>query len=689
MAKISVVMANYNRRQLLINTLKTIEYYNKDRDIEVIVVDDNSIKSESVLDVPDLFRIPVIIIPVTKEEKIWLYDGIVFNIGFTFITGGDIVIIQNPENLHVGDIVGYALKNLKDGIFLSFALYSMNQKDTNDLIKKTIAKGIYSGPAIKKAVGRFTGMKEQELWTDGTTCWYNHSVYHISGSHLISAITRKDLEDMNGFDERYAHGFAYSDVEFRERLKKKGMITKIIDDPLAIHQRHELAKYQLHQKEFLANGELFSNGTRVEKKYRAPRNYFYRPQYHALLSKCNEIDICPISGDEDAVSYFNLGDVPLVNNLCKTREESLSCDRYPLGIQIFKKSRLTCLTEIVDKNNLFLNYTYQSGVNKPFLTHCAEMYDYLDKWIKFMPLDLIVDVGGNDGSLLLEFKKKNPELDYLNIDASKSFIEINKKAGINYINKFFDGNFLLKEGFKAKLITSTNVFQHTLPIRSFVKGIYNNLEKDGIWCLEFPYLLTTLLNDNYDQVYHEHIFYFILSNIVDLLGQERMKVINVSFHNIHAGTLRVLSVKDTDKRSADDSVSSFLNLEKSLTPDYCLRWGIMALQKIQHFKSFIEGLKKEKKVIFGFGAAAKGCVFLNSVGIDYTTISYIIDDTPVKQGRFVPGTGIQVMNRSILKKHKVDYILILAHNFRDYIIDSLKNEYSGKFIIMFPDIKII
>jgi hypothetical protein len=317
------------------------------------------------------------------------------------------------------------------------------------------------------------------------------------------------------------------------------------------------------------------------------------------------------------------------------------------------------------------------------------MYDYLDKWIKFMPLDLIVDVGGNDGSLLLEFKKKNPELDYLNIDASKSFIEINKKAGINYINKFFDGNFLLKEGFKAKLITSTNVFQHTLPIRSFVKGIYNNLEKDGIWCLEFPYLLTTLLNDNYDQVYHEHIFYFILSNIVDLLGQERMKVINVSFHNIHAGTLRVLSVKDTDKRSADDSVSSFLNLEKSLTPDYCLRWGIMALQKIQHFKSFIEGLKKEKKVIFGFGAAAKGCVFLNSVGIDYTTISYIIDDTPVKQGRFVPGTGIQVMNRSILKKHKVDYILILAHNFRDYIIDSLKNEYSGKFIIMFPDIKII
>lgn len=683
MAKISVVMANYNRRKLLVNTLKTIEYYNKNRDIEVIVVDDNSKKSESVLDVPDLFKIPVVIIPITAEDKNWLWDGIVFNIGFSFITG-DIVIIQNPENIHVGDIIGHALKNLRDGIFLSYALYSMDQHDTDSLIKNCISKGLYSGEAIKKHVGSFKASKE-EIY-DGDTCWYNHSVYRPAGCHLISAITRKDLEDMHGFDERYSMMFAYSDVEFRGRLKKKKMVTKIIDNPFAIHQRHDLSKYKENKAAFEAAAEMVNHCEKFEKLYRAPQNFFYRPLYR---SKSRDyIYICPITGEKDPVEFFDLGNVPLVNNLCRTRDESLNCERFPLAIQIFPKSRLTCLTEIIDKENLFLNYTYQSGVNKPFLVHCDGMYDYLDNFMKFLPLDLVMDIGGNDGSLLLQFKAKNPEMDYVNVDASRSFIDINKKAGIHYINKFFDENFELPNA-KATLITSTNVFQHTWPIRSFVKGIYKNLAKNGVWCLEFPYWLTTMFNDNYDQVYHEHVFYYLLSNIVDLLGQEGMKVINVSYHNIHAGTLRVLSVKNSYPRKPDYSVDSFLNLEKELTADACLRWGSRAQWKIQEFRKFIEKIKSEKKIIFGFGAAAKGCVFLNSVGIDYETIPYIIDDTPLKQGKFIPGTGIEIVDRKILKKTKPDFILILAHNFREYIINSLKNDYSGKFIIMFPDIKII
>ncbi len=395
---------------------------------------------------------------------------------------------------------------------------------------------------------------------------------------------------------------------------------------------------------------------------------------------------CPISGSNKSIEYLNLGNVPLVNNLCETQEESFACEKFPLAIQLFLESNLTCLTEFVNKDSLFLNYLYRSGVNKPYLTHCAKMYDYLSRIIDFKDKDLVVDIGGNDGSLLIEFRKENRNLYYINVDCSRSFIEINQNHGIEYVNEYF-GN-AIQFPYKAKLIISTNVFQHTEPIRSFVQGIEKNLSNEGIWCLEFPYILTTLANDNYDQIYHEHIYYYCLRNITELLMQEKLKVINVSYHDMHAGTLRILSMKESSKRQPDNTLLSFLNLEKTLTEEYCLKWGKRTYEKIKEFIEFITDLS-QKNIIVGFGAAAKGCVFLNSCNIDYETIRFIIDDTPFKQDKFVPGTGIEVVSREILKKIKPDYILILAHNFKDYIINSLKGQYDGKFIIMFPDIKIL
>jgi hypothetical protein len=398
-----------------------------------------------------------------------------------------------------------------------------------------------------------------------------------------------------------------------------------------------------------------------------------------------KITHCPISGSSRGVEYLNLGNVPLVNNLCATRQESLEVERFPLAIQLFPESNLTCLTEIVDKDKLFLNYLYRSGVNKPYLEHCAEMYEYVANYIEFKPNDYVVDIGGNDGSLLLEFRKKDPNLHLVNVDCSLSFQEMNLEAGIDYINQYFGETTTLPQ--KAKLITSTNVFQHTEPIRTFVKGIYNNLAKDGMWCLEFPYILTTLLNDNYDQIYHEHVYYFCLQNIIDLADQEGLKVINVSYHDMHAGTLRVLLVKKSSNKKSDITIPSFLNLEKTITEESCLRWGKRTNEKISEFKNFILDLVESKKKIAGFGAAAKGCVFLNSVGIDDSMIEFIVDDTPFKQGKYVPGTGIQVVPREHLFNSQIDYILILAHNFKDYIIDSLKGHYDGEFLVMFPDIK--
>lgn len=398
------------------------------------------------------------------------------------------------------------------------------------------------------------------------------------------------------------------------------------------------------------------------------------------------ISTCPISASTRSVEYLNLGMVPLVNNLCQTRKESFTIERFPLVVQLFPESNLSCLTEVVEKGKLFETYLYFSGINKPYLTHCGQMYHYLMPFVELNANDHVVDIGGNDGSLLKEFRKINPNLHFVNVEGSHSFRQINLETGFDYINEYFGETTALDQ--KAKIITSTNVLQHTQPVRSFVKGIFKNLADEGIWCLEFPYFVHTLTKYNYDQVYHEHIYYYILRNIMDLTSQEGLQVINASFHDIHAGTLRVIIAKETSKKQPDESIAYFLEQEKMITEEYCLNWGKQVNDNIQKYKSFIADLVEKKKKIAGFGAAGKGCVFLNSCGIDNRYVEYIIDDTPLKQGKFMPGTGIEVVSREYLKSNPVDYMLILAHNFKDYIVKSLADQYSGKFIVMYPEITV-
>jgi hypothetical protein len=121
-----------------------------------------------------------------------------------------------------------------------------------------------------------------------------------------------------------------------------------------------------------------------------------------------------------------------------------------------------------------------------------------------------------------------------------------------------------------------------------------------------------------------------------------------------------------------------------------IKWGENIKNNIGQSKEFILSFKDKGAKIAGFGAAAKGCIYLNAASIDHIMIDYIVDDTNIKQGKFVPGTGIEIVSREKLKSNPVDYIVILAHNFSEYIIKSLRQDgYEGKFILFLPTIKIL
>jgi cyclopropane fatty-acyl-phospholipid synthase-like methyltransferase len=402
--------------------------------------------------------------------------------------------------------------------------------------------------------------------------------------------------------------------------------------------------------------------------------------------KHSEIKECPITGDENPIKYFDLGNIPLVNNLSLTKDESFNVEKFKLNINYYMQSGLSSLDFAVDPELLFSHYLFKSGVNIPYHKHCKSMFSFIEDYVTIKNGTKIVDIGGNDGTLLDAFRgQTDKNLDMLNIDPSKNLTEICRNRGIPTINNFFTLELSNTIDGKFDIVTSTNVFQHLKDINSFVRGVFNILKDDGVWILEFPYWIHDMKTNQFDQIYHEHMYYHSIKPIKLMMIKHGLKIVNISKQNIHGGTLRLVICKESSKLEKDFTIECFSQFEKKYGLEYHIEWGMRIKEQIDKSKKFIKNLKNDGNIIYGFGAAAKGCIYLNAMELTDNDIEYIIDDTDIKQGKFVPGTGIEIVSRKILTKNKPDYILILAHNFADYIIESLRDEYDGKFIVLIPE----
>ncbi len=402
------------------------------------------------------------------------------------------------------------------------------------------------------------------------------------------------------------------------------------------------------------------------------------------------IDKCPITQDTNRIKYFDLGRVPLVNNLLNSREESLNAERFPLEIIYYPISGESSLSIAINGDLLFSHYLFKSEVNNPYYKHCQEMFNFSKNYINSISDLKVIDIGGNDGTLLDTFRSASDiEMSLLNIDPSKNLCEICENKDIRCINDFFTYDLSLNISEKADIVTSTNVFQHLQDLDSFVQGINNILKDDGIWILEFPYWIHDMKTNQFDQIYHEHMYYHSVRPMKMMMEKHNMRIINVTNQAIHGGTLRLVIVKNISNLESDMTIEDFIKYEKNYDSDFHINWGVSVRNHIDRSSNFIKNIISDNKVIYGFGAAAKGCIYLNSMEINYNHIEFVIDDTDLKQNKFIPGTGIEVKSREILKERKPDYILILAHNFTEHIIESLKGYYDGKYIVLIPEIKII
>ena len=404
---------------------------------------------------------------------------------------------------------------------------------------------------------------------------------------------------------------------------------------------------------------------------------------------------CRICDSDKLTKYLDLGLMPLANNLEFTAVRAKEAERFPLQVMFCESCGLSQLSVVIDPHKMFDYYTYRSSVNQGYVNHCHEMAQQLKDIYKLHENSFHIDIAGNDGTLLKQFRDVIGHR-VLNVDPATNLVAISEAQGIESVADFWSidvAEKILESHGAADLITATNVFAHVHNTREFLLAAKKLLAPNGILVLEFPYLCEFIEKTEFDTIYFEHLSYVSVLPLLNLCEIVGMKIIHIEKQNIHGGSIRVVIANATSNYEADKTVADFSIKETTLGYDKSGKyssWAASVKKVIDDFSSNILELKKSGYDIAAFSASAKGNTLLNCAGMNSDIIDYIVDQTPEKISKYSSGTGIKIVGIQELTKNPPDYLVLLAWNWADVIMEKARKAgYVGKFIIPIPNFTII
>ena len=406
------------------------------------------------------------------------------------------------------------------------------------------------------------------------------------------------------------------------------------------------------------------------------RHLFVDEKEKNLLLECYKFE-CRSCGNTDLKRVVSLGYQPLANNL--TNEKNEKCDLYPLEVNYCNKCHNCQLSVAVDPKKMFSNYLYTSSTSKIFRDHFIEAAKKYSKELKLNKKNsYIIDIGSNDGVALKPFLDSGFKK-VLGIEPAKNLAKLANKNKIRTFNGFLEKKNIKKIKKNADLILASNVFAHSDKLKEMAECMLSLLSKKGTIVIEVQYLMNTLKDLTFDNIYHEHYNYWSLTSLVYFFNQFDAKIFRSEKVNTHGGSIRVYIKKDTKvkietsvkrmlKEEDDFGIKNFRTYQKFGQKVYKIRENVLAN---------IKNLKDKNKTIIGYGAPAKATTALNFFGIS-KEINFIVEDNKLKHNKFIPGVKIPIKNKSFIKNKK-NVLLVLAWNFYD---DIKKNnaDLSEKFI---------
>jgi SAM-dependent methyltransferase len=411
----------------------------------------------------------------------------------------------------------------------------------------------------------------------------------------------------------------------------------------------------------------------------------------ALLHK----DTCRICRGTKLSKVLSLGPTPLANAFLGEGEKREAEVYFPLDVYLCRECGLVQLLDVVSPEVLFKDYVYVSSTSPVFVRHFKDFAKSAAKRFGLGRRSLVVDIGSNDGILLKPFKEQGVRV--LGVEPDKRIAQLARKTGIDTVVTFWSpvaAENIVRHHGRADLVTATNVLAHIDDIHAVVRGVEALLKPDGMFMIEVPYLGDFLRKNLFDTVYHEHLSYFSLSALAAFLKRAGMKLIDVERIPTHGGSLRVFAATARSHHAVHARVGKLLTREKAQRLHRVKtfeRYTLRILENREKLLALLSGLRRRGKRIAGYGAPAKGNTLLNFFSVGPELITYIVDDSQRKQGMYTPGKRIPVVSAQQLRTDPPDYLLLIAWNFAESIMQKQQafKKSGGKFIIPVPTPRIL
>ena len=406
-----------------------------------------------------------------------------------------------------------------------------------------------------------------------------------------------------------------------------------------------------------------------------------------------EITKCRISSSSNLMNVLSLGNQYLTGVFPKSKEEKVTIG--PVDMVWCPESGLLQMRQSYSLEEMYGdNYGYRSGLNASMVKHLQKKIKTLEKLAKPTDQELIIDIGSNDATSLKAYSGKFRKV---GIDPTGKKFKEYYNDDLTLIPDFFTAekfkNIFPKE--KAKIITSIAMFYDLEDPRSFVSDIEKCLAEDGIWHFEQSYMPSMLRTNSYDTICHEHLEFYSLKVVKNLLEGEGLKIIDVQMNDINGGSFAVTACKrDAKYKSNIPIINWMLSQEQEMGLDTIKPYEEFAKRTAQHKKNLtdlIKALVADGKKVFGYGASTKGNVLLQYCEFTEKEIPFIAEVNTEKFGSYTPGTNIPIISEKEAKEMKPDYFLVLPWHFKNSII-AREEEYmsnGGKFIFPLPEIEII
>jgi hypothetical protein len=394
-------------------------------------------------------------------------------------------------------------------------------------------------------------------------------------------------------------------------------------------------------------------------------------------------------------TFLDLGFAPPSNAYLSEADLSKPEKYYPLKIKVCDHCWLVQTEDYAQADELFSpEYAYFSSTSSGWLAHAKRYAEKMTHELGLNAQSLVIEVASNDGYLLKNFVAAG--IPCLGIEPTDSTAVAAEQLGIPVLREFFGealGQQLTAKGQQADLIAGNNVYAHVPDINDFTRGLKAALKQGGTITLEFPHLMRLIEQAQFDTVYHEHFSYLSLQTVSRIFAAAGLRVWNVEELPTHGGSLRVYGCHQDDPRSTQAAVTSVLQAE--------IQHGLQDLNMYMKFQpradkikddflSFLIEQKRLGKKVVAYGAAAKGNTLLNYAGVKPDLVEFVCDAAQAKQGKFMPGSHIPILDPSEMLNRTFDYVLILPWNIAEEVINQNDQliKLGKKFVTAVPQLNI-